>query len=79
MMASNCKVVLRSDPQLSDKQNFDNMFRVFNKRVGECGIKILYKRYQRFETKREKIKRKSKEATLRRIKEENEPERERTQ
>ena len=78
-MASNCKVVLRSDPQLSDKQNFDNMFRVFNKRVGECGIKILYKRYQRFETKREKIKRKSKEATLRRIKEENEPERERTQ
>ena len=79
MMASNCKVVLRSDPQLSDKQNFDNMFRVFNKRVGECGIKILYKRYQRFETKREKIKRQSKEATLRRIKEENEPERERTQ
>ena len=78
-MASNCKVVLRSDPQLSDKQNFDNMFRVFNKRVCECGIKILYKRYQRFETKREKIKRKSKEATLRRIKEENEPERERTQ
>ena len=78
-MASNCKVVLRSDPQLSDKQNFDNMFRVFNKRVGECGVKILCKRYQRFESKSDKIKRKKKEATLRRIKEENETERERTQ
>jgi len=77
MMASNCKVVLRSDPQLSDKQNFDNMFRVFNKRVCECSIKQLYKRYMRFETKREKVKRKTKEAMLRRIKEENESEKER--
>jgi ribosomal protein S21 len=77
MMSSNCKVTLRADPQLTDKQNFDNLFKVFNKRVGECGVKVLYKRYQRFESKSEKIKRKKKESTLRRIKEEREMERER--
>ena len=73
-MSSNCKVVLRSDPQLSDKQNFDNMVRVFRKRVGECGVIPLYKKYQFFESKSEKVKRKRKEAKLRRIKEENESE-----
>ena len=77
-MGSNCKVVLRSDPQLSDKQNFDNMLRVFKKRVGECGVIPLFKRYQRFESQSEKIKRKQKESILRRIKEANESERERT-
>ena len=76
MMSSNCKVVLRSDPQLSDKQNFDNMIRVFKKRVGECGVMPLCKKYQYFESKSDKVKRKIKEATLRRIKEDNEAERE---
>jgi ribosomal protein S21 len=71
-MSSNCKVVLRYDSQLSDKQNFENMLHVFNKRVGEYGIIPLCKRYEYYESKSQKIKRKKKEAILRRLKEESE-------
>jgi ribosomal protein S21 len=65
-MAVNCRAILRSGHGKSAEENFKDLLGKFRKKTTDSGVMTLWKKYQYFESKGERRRRKKKEAQLKR-------------